>query len=51
MATLINEEQNTGGYGIPIAVQLSSGVYFYKLVYINRKGEMQMETKKMVLLK
>ena len=51
MATLINEEQNTGGYGIPIAIQLSSGVYFYKLVYINRKGEMQMETKKMVLLK
>jgi hypothetical protein len=51
MATLVNEVQSTGGYGIPVSVQLSSGVYFYKLVYTNKKGEMQMDVKKMVLLK
>jgi len=51
MATLVNEVQSTGGYGMPVSVQLSSGVYFYKLVYTNKKGEMQMDVKKMVLLK
>jgi photosystem II stability/assembly factor-like uncharacterized protein len=51
MATLVNEVQSTGGYGIPVSVQLSSGVYFYKLVYTNKKGEMQMDVKKMVVLK
>jgi photosystem II stability/assembly factor-like uncharacterized protein len=51
LGTLVNEVQNAGGYGIPVTVELSSGVYFYKLVYINRKGEMQMETKKMIMVK
>jgi photosystem II stability/assembly factor-like uncharacterized protein len=51
MGTLVNEVQSIGGYGVPVTVELSSGVYFYKLVYINRKGEMQMETKKMILIK
>jgi hypothetical protein len=51
MATLVNEVQSTGGYGIPVSVQLSSGVYFYKLVYTNKKGELQMDVKKMVVLK
>jgi photosystem II stability/assembly factor-like uncharacterized protein len=51
IATLVNEVQSTGGYGMPVSVQLSSGVYFYKLVYTNKKGEMQMDVKKMVLLK
>lgn len=49
--TLVNEVQNTGGYGVPVTVELSSGVYFYKLVYINQKGEMQMNTKKMISIK
>jgi photosystem II stability/assembly factor-like uncharacterized protein len=51
MATLVNEVQSTGGYGVPVSVQLSSGVYFYKLIYTNKKGEMQMDVKKMVVLK
>jgi photosystem II stability/assembly factor-like uncharacterized protein len=51
MGTLVNEEQNTGGYGVPVAIELSSGVYFYKLVYINKKGELQTDTKKMVVVK
>jgi photosystem II stability/assembly factor-like uncharacterized protein len=51
MATLVNEVQSTGGYGIPVSVQLSSGVYFYKLVYTNKSGEMQMDVKKLVVLK
>jgi photosystem II stability/assembly factor-like uncharacterized protein len=51
MAMLVNEVQSTGGYGMPVSVQLSSGVYFYKLVYTNKKGEMQMDVKKMVVLK
>jgi photosystem II stability/assembly factor-like uncharacterized protein len=51
MGTLVNEEQNTGGYGIPVSLQLSSGVYFYKMIYVNRKGEMQMDIKKLVVLK
>ena len=51
MGTLINEEQNTGGYGIPVSLQLSSGVYFYKMIYMNKKGEMQMDAKKMVVIK
>jgi photosystem II stability/assembly factor-like uncharacterized protein len=51
MATLVNEVQSTGGYGIPVSVQLSSGVYFYKLIYTNKKGELQMDTKKMMIVK
>jgi photosystem II stability/assembly factor-like uncharacterized protein len=51
IATLVNEVQSTGGYGMPVSVQLSSGVYFYKLVYTNKKGEMQMDAKKMIVLK
>lgn len=51
MGTLVNEEQNAGGYGIPVSLNLTSGVYFYKLIYVNRKGEIQMETRKMMLVK
>ncbi|MCX6166314.1 MAG: T9SS type A sorting domain-containing protein, partial [Ignavibacteriae bacterium] len=51
MTTLVNEVQNAGGYGVPVAIQLSSGVYFYKMFYVNKKGEMQIDTKKMVLIK
>lgn len=32
MATLVNEEQYTGGYGVPVSMELSSGVYFYKMI-------------------
>lgn len=51
IATLVNEVQGVGTYGVPVAVELSSGVYFYKLFFTNKKGEMQMETKKMLMIK
>ena len=47
VATLVNEKQNPGTYEVTFdAVQLSSGVYFYKLI-----SEDFSETKKMILLK
>jgi len=49
--TAVNEVQIAGGYGVPVDIQLSSGVYFYKMVYVNKKGEMQIDTKKMIVLK
>jgi photosystem II stability/assembly factor-like uncharacterized protein len=51
MGTLVNEVQNIGGYGIPVSINLSSGVYFYKLIYTNKEGELQTETKKMMIIK
>ena len=51
MGMLVNEVQITGGYGIPVSLQLSSGVYFYKLIYTNKEGELQTETKKMMIIK
>ena len=51
MASNVNEVQSAGSYGIPITVGLTSGVYFYKLFFTNSKGEMQMETKKMIMVK
>jgi hypothetical protein len=50
MATLVNEVQSIGGYGVPVTLQLSSGVYFYKLIFTTKNG-IQMDTKKMVVLK
>ena len=51
LKTLVNEVQGTGGYGIPVSVSLSSGVYFYKLVFIPRSGEAQTDTRKMIVTK
>jgi len=51
IATFVNEVQATGTYGVPVSVELSSGVYFYKLFFTNKEGEMQMETKKMISIK
>ena len=49
VATLVNEEKNAGSYNAQFTmnnVQLSSGIYFYKL----QAGDF-VETKKMILLK
>ncbi|MBK7498885.1 MAG: T9SS type A sorting domain-containing protein [Ignavibacteriales bacterium] len=49
VATLVNEEKTAGSYEIEFGVkslELSSGIYFYKL----QAGEF-VETKKMILLK
>ena len=51
MGTLVNEVQSTGGYGIPVSLQLSSGVYFYRLQFISQSGDIQIETKKMIVIK
>jgi len=49
VVTLVNEEKTAGSYNAQFTmnnVQLSSGIYFYKL----QAGEF-VETKKMILLK
>jgi hypothetical protein len=51
IATLVNEVQGTGGYGIPVSIQLPSGIYFYRMVFIPRNGEAQADTKKLVIVK
>jgi hypothetical protein len=51
IATLVNEVQGTGGYGIPVSIQLPSGIYFYRMVFIPRNGEVQADTKKLVIVK
>jgi hypothetical protein len=51
VAILVNEVQSTGGYGIPVSVNLSSGVYFYRLQFISQSGDMQIETRKMIVIK
>jgi hypothetical protein len=50
MATLVNEVQGVGGYGFPVSVELSRGVYFYKMILTTKNG-IQMDTKKMVVIK
>jgi photosystem II stability/assembly factor-like uncharacterized protein len=50
MGTLVNEVQGVGGYGVPVSVELSSGVYFYKMILTTKNG-IQMDTKKMVVVK
>ena len=50
ITTLVNEVQSTGGYGIPISVDLPSGVYFYKMIFTTKDG-IQTDTKKMVVIK
>jgi len=49
--TLVNEVQNAGTYGIPVSIELSSGIYFYRLQFITEKGEIQVDTKKMIVTK
>jgi photosystem II stability/assembly factor-like uncharacterized protein len=50
MGTLVNEVQGVGGYGVPVSVELSSGVYFYKMTLTTKNG-IQMDTKKMMVIK
>lgn len=51
VATVVNEEKSAGEYKMKFnAINLSSGVYFYKLV-VTGKGGNYLETKKMLLLK
>jgi photosystem II stability/assembly factor-like uncharacterized protein len=50
MGTLVNEVQGVGGYGVPLSIELPSGVYFYKMVFTTKEG-IQMETKKMMVIK
>jgi hypothetical protein len=51
IATLVNEVQGTGGYGIPVSIQLPSGIYFYRMLFIPRNGEIQADVKKLVIVK
>jgi photosystem II stability/assembly factor-like uncharacterized protein len=50
-AILVNEVQYIGGYGIPVSINLSSGVYFYRLQFISQSGDIQIETRKMIVIK
>jgi hypothetical protein len=50
MATLVNEVQGVGGYGVPLSIELPSGIYFYKMTLTTKNG-IQMDTKKMVVVK
>jgi hypothetical protein len=51
IATLVNEVQGTGGYGIPVSLDIPSGIYFYRMVFIPRNGEVQADVKKLVIVK
>ncbi|MDQ3022597.1 MAG: T9SS type A sorting domain-containing protein [Bacteroidota bacterium] len=49
---LINSNVNAGSYSIDFnGSELNSGVYFYKLTYINEDGNNFVDTKKFILLK
>jgi hypothetical protein len=50
IVTLVNEVQSTGGYGMLVGSPLTSGVYFYRLVFQTKYGAWS-DTKKMVLVK
>ncbi|HMS66092.1 MAG TPA: T9SS type A sorting domain-containing protein [Ignavibacteria bacterium] len=50
--SLVNENVNSGTYNVSFnGSNLNSGVYFYKLSYLNRDGKSFTETKKLILLK
>jgi hypothetical protein len=50
MIILVNEFQHTGGYGMLVGSPLTSGVYFYRLVFTTKYGAWS-DTKKMLLIK
>lgn len=50
--SLVNENINSGTYNVSFnGSNLNSGVYFYKLTYLNKDGKSFTETKKLILLK
>jgi photosystem II stability/assembly factor-like uncharacterized protein len=51
IVTLVNEVQSTGGYGIPVSIELPSGIYFYRMLFILRNGDVQADVKKLVVVK
>lgn len=52
MRTLVNEVRNAGTYNVSFnGIDLSSGVYFYKLDAVGRDGNRFVMTKRMVLIK
>ena len=52
VATLINEEKPAGSYEVEFnGSNLTSGVYFYQLRVTSSKGQVFVQTRKMVLLK
>jgi photosystem II stability/assembly factor-like uncharacterized protein len=52
VATLVNGRQNAGSYSVTFnGSQLSSGVYFYRLVAESEKGQRFVSTKKMLMVK
>ncbi len=51
VATLVNEEQSPGNYGVKFdADKLTSGIYLYRLTAESKAGRF-MQTKKMILMK
>ncbi|HEY5125326.1 MAG TPA: T9SS type A sorting domain-containing protein [Ignavibacteria bacterium] len=51
IATLVNEVQSIGGYGIPVSIDFSSGIYFYRMLFIPKSGEVQADVKKLLIVK
>lgn len=57
VATLINEEKQTGLYSVEWnnqsqqAIPVSSGLYFYKMIYRSKEGDSKVLTGKMMYLK
>lgn len=52
VSNLVNENLNQGSYSVNFnGSGLNSGVYFYKLIYSDSKGNNFVETKKLILLK
>lgn len=50
--SLVNENINSGTYSVSFnGSSLNSGVYFYKLTYLNKDGKSFTDTKKLILLK
>jgi hypothetical protein len=52
VSSLVNKNQLSGSYKYAFnSGDLSSGIYFYKLIAVNHAGKETVQTKKMTLIK
>ena len=52
VAKVVDEIKSAGNYSVNFnAADLPSGIYFYRMIFIPRNGEVQADTKKLVIVK